>query len=94
MAPRSARISGQAPRAIFRNSSVSCQYRSACGHVVHQAREIIGERECRCRIAGDERRLVFLVRRETRRPFEYELGEQHAALQPAKRSGQVERRRT
>ena len=70
IAPRSRSIAGHVSRAICRNFSVSCQYGSrivghepvervprhlAHGHVVDQAREIVGERAGRRRRLRDER---------------------------------------
>ena len=65
---------------------------TAGGHVVHQASEIIGERERRRRIAGNERRFVLLVRGDAAGPLEHELRQQHAALEPTDRRWQIERR--
>ena len=63
----------------------------AGGHVVHQASEIVGERERRRRIAGNERRFVLLVRRDAAGPLEHELRQQHSPLEPADRRWQIER---
>jgi len=41
--------------------------------VVHQASEIIGERQRRRRIAGNERRFVLLVRGDAAGLLEHEL---------------------
>jgi hypothetical protein len=65
---------------------------SACGHVVHQASEVVRERERRRRIAGDERCFVFLARRNARGPPEHELRQQQPPLEPANRHRQIERR--
>ncbi len=65
---------------------------AAGGHVVHQASEIIGERERRRRIAGNERRFVFPVRGDAAGPLEHQLRQQHAAFEPADRRWQIERR--
>ena len=104
--PRSARIAGQVSRAIFRNRSVSCQY-SSCSvrhqlvepipghlprrHVVHQAREIVGERQRGGRRIGDERRASGGAYLRRGRPCEHELREQQTPLEPAEVVGQLER---
>jgi hypothetical protein len=49
---------------------------AARDHVVHQAREVIGKRECRGRIIGDERRLAVLIGCNASRPFEHQPREQ------------------
>ena len=89
MTPRSASISGQFCRAIFRKSSVSCQYLSSSSgtrlsslshddlprdHVVQQARKLLRQREGGRGIVRDQRRA--LVRRDRRRPGQDQLREQ------------------
>ena len=64
---------------------------AARGHVVHQAREVIGKRECRGRIIGDERRLAVLIGCNACRPFEHQPREQQAPLKAAERRWQLER---
>ena len=81
--PWAARIFGHSTRAIDRNRSVSCQYsieifrhqrvepvqaHLARRHVVHQAGEIVGERERRGRAGRDERRAAFAAHVGRRRP--------------------------
>src|SRR6266508_3984883 len=60
-------------------------------HIIHEPREIVGERERGGGIGGDERRLAALLRRQTLRPFEHELRQQQAPFEPAECRRQLER---
>ncbi len=58
---------------------------AARGHVVHQPREIVGERERRGGVVGDERRLAARIGRNLRGPSEHEPRQQQAPFEPAER---------
>jgi hypothetical protein len=64
---------------------------AARGHVVHQPREIVGERERRGGVVGDERRLAARIGRNLRGPFEHELRQLQAPFEPAERRRQRQR---
>ena len=61
------------------------------GHIVDEAREIVGERERRGRIVGDEWSLAQLVGLKAGSPSQHLLRQQHAPFEPADRWQQVER---
>ena len=60
-------------------------------HVVHQAREVVRERQRGSGIVGNQWRLALLVGGDALRPFEHEAREQQAPLEPAERRRQLER---
>ena len=63
------------------------------GHVVHQPRQRVGERQRRCRIVGDQRCAALAADRLRRRPSGDELCQQQPALEPAELVGEIERAR-
>ena len=86
---------------------MSCQYSSSSSrhqaveplprhlprrHVVHQARELVGERERGGRASWRPAAARRAARLEPLGPLQDQLREQHAALEPAQRRRQVERR--
>ena len=58
--------------------------------VVHQAREIVGERKCSGRPGDDQRSVSFAAQRRGLRPAGHQLGEQQPPLEPVDRRRQVE----
>ena len=63
------------------------------GHVVHQPRQRVGERQRGGRIVGDQRRIALAADRLRRRPFADELRQQQPALEAAELVGEIERAR-